>query len=72
MSANPTTTQEVKYSNNVYIPPGARQKLEEIVTEIGYKQGKVMSASAFVRYMIEQHGDQAKFKLIAEYELRKT
>lgn len=52
--------QQKKYSNNIYVSPVPRQKLEEIVTEIGYKQGKVMAASAFVRYLIENHGEQAK------------
>jgi predicted TPR repeat methyltransferase len=66
MSAN-TTKKNVtvkKYSNNIYVSPDPRKKLEEFVTEIGYKNGKVMAASAFVRYLIENYGEQAKKKLL--------
>ncbi|ERT10849.1 hypothetical protein [Photorhabdus temperata] len=55
---------EKKYSNNIYVSPEPRKKLEEIVTEIGYKNGKVMAASAFVRYLIENYGEQAKKKIL--------
>jgi endonuclease III len=61
-----STKQEKKneYSNNVYISREPRKKLEELITEVGYKRGKVMSASAFVRYLIDNYGDEAKKKIL--------
>ncbi|HCA7081283.1 TPA: hypothetical protein MX214_004485 [Citrobacter sedlakii] len=55
---------ETKYSNNVYIAAEPRQKLEELCTEIGYERRKNMPASAFVRYLIENFGEQAKKKIL--------
>ncbi|EKT0321330.1 hypothetical protein QDF68_004132 [Klebsiella pneumoniae] len=55
---------ENKYSNNVYIAAEPRQKLEELCTEIGYERRKNMPASAFVRYLIENFGEQAKKKIL--------
>lgn len=46
--------------NNVYIPACQRQYLEKIVLEIGYMRGKRLTASAFVQYLIEHYGEQAK------------
>lgn len=62
--ANKQEDSRNKYSNNVYIAAEPRQKLEELITEIGYKRGKVLPASAFVRYLIEEFGDKAKEKLL--------
>lgn len=53
-----------EYSNNIYVSNQTRKNLEEIVTEVGYKRGKVMSASAFVRYLIENYGTEAKSKIL--------
>lgn len=53
-----------KYSNNVYVAAEPRKKLEELITEVGYERKKAIAASAFVRYLIEEFGDQAKQKLI--------
>lgn len=57
---------EKKYSNNVYISPEPRQKLEELCTAIGYERKKNMPASQFVRYLIENFGEQAKKKLLKD------
>ncbi|MGO4746724.1 hypothetical protein [Serratia quinivorans] len=61
-----STKQENKneYSNNVYVSREPRKRLEELITEVGYKRGKVMSASAFVRYLIDNYGDEAKKKIL--------
>lgn len=56
--------KKTKYSSNVYVAFAARVKLEEIVTEIGYKQRKVMAVSAFIRYLIEHYSEQAKNKIL--------
>ncbi len=53
-----------EYSNNIYVSPEPRKYLEGLVTEIGYKRGKVMSASALVRYLIENYGEQAKSEIL--------
>ncbi|EAA1730925.1 hypothetical protein F0X33_18670 [Salmonella enterica] len=53
-----------KYSNNVYIAAEPRKKLEKLCTEIGYERRKNMPASAFVRYLIENFGEQAKKKIL--------
>jgi len=55
-----------KYSNNVYISAEPRQKLEELITDIGYQRKKSMAASAFVRYLIENFGEQAKKKILKD------
>jgi len=55
-----------KYSNNVYIAAEPRQRLEELCTEIGYERRKNMAASAFVRYLIENFGEQAKKKILKD------
>ncbi|CEF32333.1 hypothetical protein HZS38_04765 [Xenorhabdus nematophila] len=61
-----STRQEKKneYSNNIYVSAEPRKKLEKLITEIGYKRGKVIAASAFVRYLIENYGDEAKKKML--------
>lgn len=59
-------TNSGKISNNVYISAEPRQRLEELVTEIGYERKKSMSASAFVRYLIENFGEKAKQKILTE------
>lgn len=66
MPAKSTKQEKVKseYSNNVYIAAEPRKLLEELVTEIGFKRGKVMSASGLVRYLIENFGEQAKKKIL--------
>lgn len=66
MSTN-TSSQKIKnkFSNTVYLNIKPRTKLEELTTEVGYKRGKVMSASAFVRYLIENYGDDAKNKILS-------
>jgi endonuclease III len=56
--------KEEKYSNTIYVSERARKKLEELVTEIGYEKRKIMSASSFVRYLIENFGEDAKKKLL--------
>lgn len=52
------------YSNNVYVSTETRKVLEDIVIEVGYRRGKVMSASAFVRYLIVNYGVDAKNKIL--------
>jgi len=64
MSTKSNEQDKNKFSNNVYVAADTRQKLEELITEIGYKRGKVLPASAFVRYLIEEFGQQAKTKLL--------
>ncbi|SHH68868.1 hypothetical protein [Pectobacterium carotovorum] len=58
------TESKKAYSNTVYVAPEPRKKLEELITEIGYKRGRVMSASGFVRYLIENCGEDAKRKIL--------
>lgn len=55
---------ESPYSNNVYIAAEPRKKLEELCADIGYARRKNMAASAFVRYLIENFGEQAKEKIL--------
>lgn len=62
-SVNPEKKKN-EYSNNIYVASEPRKKLEGLITEVGYKRGKVMSASAFVRYLIENYGEQAKEKIL--------
>ncbi|CAH0296473.1 hypothetical protein WB66_23560 [bacteria symbiont BFo1 of Frankliniella occidentalis] len=62
--ANEKDCSKNKYSNNVYIAAEPRKKLEEYITEVGYQRKKTIAASAFVRYLIEEFGEQAKQKLI--------
>jgi len=57
-------TTKPEYSNNVYIAAEPRKNLEELCTEIGYARKKNMPASAFVRYLIENFGEQAKKKIL--------
>jgi hypothetical protein len=59
-----TTKSSQKLSNNVYVAADVRQILEEHVTDIGYRRGKTMSASAFVRYLILEKGDEEKKELL--------
>lgn len=65
---NKTGSKENKYSNNVYIAAEPREKLEELCTQIGYERRKNMPASAFVRYLIENFGEQAKKKILKNNE----
>lgn len=55
---------KTKLSNNVYIAAEARATLEELITDIGYQQRKVMSASSFVRFLVENYGEAAKKKIL--------
>ncbi len=54
--------------NNVYIPACQRQYLEKIVLEVGYMRGKRLTASAFVQFLIENYGEQAKKIFLNEGE----
>lgn len=60
------TQNKPQLSNNVYVSADARVVLEDLILEVGYKRGRVMSASAFVRYMIENFGEQAKIKILKD------
>lgn len=55
-----------KLSNSIYIPEGTRQYLEELTVATGFHRKRLISKSAFVQYLIEEFGEQAKNQLIAE------
>ena len=55
-----------KLSNNVYVCTEARAKLELLASEVGFKNKKIMSASAFVKFLIDEFGVEAKNKLLSD------
>jgi hypothetical protein len=59
-------TVKAKLSNSIYIPERIRQKLEELAVDTGFHRKRHISKSAFVQYLIEEFGEQAKLKLISE------
>lgn len=58
--------RNVKVSNNIYVSTDARLKLEALASEVGFKNKKIMSASAFVKFLIEEFGVEAKDRLLSE------
>lgn len=58
--------RNVKVSNNIYVSTEARHKLEALASEVGFKNKKIMSASAFVKFLIEEYGVEAKNRLLSE------
>jgi len=58
--------RNAKVSNNIYVSTDARLKLEALASEVGFKNKKIMSASAFVKFLIEEFGVEAKDRLLSE------
>ncbi|EHD2125282.1 hypothetical protein JRK10_004898 [Salmonella enterica] len=55
-----------KLSNSIYIPERIRQKLEELAVDTGFHRKRQITKSAFVQFLIEEFGEQAKCQLIAD------
>lgn len=56
----------VKLTSSIHVAKGPREYLEQLITEIGYERKKSISATNFMRYLLEEFGEQAKKKLLKD------
>lgn len=55
-----------KFSNNIYVSTSSRMKIESLAAEVGFKNKRIISASAFVKFMIDEFGEEAKNRLLTQ------
>ena len=54
------------HGNNIYIPTKNREDLESFALKAGVACGRTLSASRFVRYLLENYSDKALKKITTE------
>lgn len=54
------------YGNNVYVATKNREDLESFALRAGVACGRTLSASRFVRYLLEHYGEEAVKKIRSE------
>lgn len=54
--------------NNIYVSKITRERLEKLAVEAGFKKGRIISASKFVDFLINNYGEVAKDAFINSEE----